>query len=59
MWLGIPNFELFLAYVLTIGTVVWSVVYTLYFWKSEGKDAEVHEASDWDKEEAELERNTP
>ena len=59
MWLGIASPELALAYVLTIATVVWSVAYGLFFWKGEGKDIEVHEAIDWDKEEQELERKTP
>jgi hypothetical protein len=54
MWLGMGSFEMALVYVLCIAAGLWCLVYGLFFWKTEDRPDDVRGATDWEKEEREL-----
>ncbi len=56
---GIASPELAIAYILCVASAIWCVVYSLYFFKEKGRDAEVHADVDWDKSQKEMEKETP
>jgi hypothetical protein len=59
MWLGIASFELFLVYVLCVLAALWCLIYGLFFFASKERAGDVKEHTDWEKEEAELQKELP
>lgn len=57
--MGIASIELAIVYLLCIAAAVWCVLYALYFWAGTGRDAEVQETADWEKDQREMEKKTP